>query len=236
MVSKQSSVLIVEDEMFLRNMRTSLIAGAFAVEEANSGEEALHRAQHEFFDLVLLDIHMPGIGVEICRRLKDRSPHTGIVAMVTEGDLRGDEVQMLAGVDDYITKPFGVIELIARLRGVIRRARALETPKLAVLQAGTLIMDLNRRAVWRRRRQVHLSPKEFDLLRLMMQNQAAPLTHAHLLRSVWGPESVNMVEYLRSYVYMLRKKIEIDPARPDYILTVPWVGYRFHNPVRSEIV
>jgi two-component system KDP operon response regulator KdpE len=117
---------------------------------------------------------------------------------------------------------------------VLRRTRALETTAAPVIQAGSLGMDLHRRILWRSGTQVHLSPKEFDLLAFMMQNQGAPLTHVRLLRSVWGPEYGNELEYLRSYVRMLRKKIENDPAKPDYILTEPWVGYRFRNPSDQE--
>jgi two-component system, OmpR family, KDP operon response regulator KdpE len=236
LVSQQCSVLIVDDEPSLRKvLRTSLSAGGFVVEEARSGEEALGVAQHRAFDLVLLDINMPGIGgVEACRRLRDLSPRAGIV-MVTVRDLEDDKVQALeAGADDYVTKPFRLRELIARLRAVLRRTRALETQELPVLQAASLTMDLHRRILWRSGTQVHLSPKEFDLLAFMMQNQGAPLTHVRLLRSVWGPEYGNELEYLRSYVRMLRKKIETDPAKPDYILTEPWVGYRFHNPSEQE--
>jgi two-component system KDP operon response regulator KdpE len=236
MVSQQCSVLIVDDEPSLRKvLRTSLSAGGFTVEEARSGEEALGVAQNRAFDLVLLDINMPGIGgVEACRRLRDLSPRAGIV-MVTVRDLEDDKVQALeAGADDYITKPFRLRELIARLRAVLRRTRALETQELPVIQAGSLAMDLHRRILWRSGTQVHLSPKEFDLLAFMMQNQGAPLTHVRLLRSVWGPEYGNELEYLRSYVRMLRKKIENDPAKPDYILTEPWVGYRFRNPSDQE--
>jgi two-component system KDP operon response regulator KdpE len=226
----------VDDEPSLRKvLRTSLSAGGFNVEEARSGEEALGVAQHKTFDLVLLDINMPGIGgVEACRRIRDLSPRAGIV-MVTVRDLEDDKVQALeAGADDYITKPFRLRELIARLRAVLRRTRALETQELPVLQCGSLTLDLHRRLLWRSGTQVHLSPKEFDLLAFMMQNQGAPLTHVRLLRSVWGPEYGNELEYLRSYVRMLRKKIENDPAKPDYILTEPWVGYRFRNPSEQE--
>jgi len=232
MVSQQRSVLVVDDEPSLRKvLRTSLSAGGFTVEEARSGEEALGVAQNRAFDLVLLDINMPGIGgVEACRRLRDLSPRAGIV-MVTVRDLEDDKVQALeAGADDYVTKPFRLRELIARLRAVLRRTRAIEAQELPVLQAGSLSMDLHRRILWRSGTQVHLSPKEFDLLAFMMQNQGAPLTHVRLLRSVWGPEYGNELEYLRSYVRMLRKKIENDPAKPDYIVTEPWVGYRFRNP------
>jgi two-component system, OmpR family, KDP operon response regulator KdpE len=236
MVSQQCSVLIVDDEPSLRKvLRTSLSAGGFTVEEARSGEEALGLAQNRAFDLVLLDINMPGIGgVEACRRLRDLTPRAGIV-MVTVRDQEDDKVQALeAGADDYVIKPFRLRELIARLRAVLRRTRALETQELLVLQAGTLTMDLRSRVLWRSGTQVHLTPKEFELLAFMMQNQGAPLTHARLLRSVWGPEYGSELEYLRSYVRMLRKKIENDPAKPAYILTEPWVGYRFHNPSDPE--
>src|SRR5580658_7807600 len=232
MVSQQCSVLIVDDEPALRKvLRTSLTAGGFTVEEARSGEEALGVAQHKAFDLVLLDINMPGIGgVEACRRLRELTPRAGIV-MVTVRDLEDDKVHALeAGADDYITKPFHLRELIARLRAVLRRIRSLDRRESTVLQAGSLALDLRRRILWRGSKQVHLSPKEFELLAFMMQNHGAPLTHVKLLRSVWGPEYGNELEYLRSYVRMLRKKIEDDPAMPAYIVTEPWVGYRFCNP------
>src|SRR5580658_1505513 len=211
MVSQQCSVLIVDDEPALRKvLRTSLTAGGFTVEEARSG-------------------------VEACRRLRDMSPRAGIV-MVTVRDLEDDKVQALeAGADDYVTKPFRLRELIARLRAVLRRTRALETTELPVIQAGSLAMNVHRRILWRSGTQVHLSPKEFELLAFMMQNQGAPLTHVRLLRSIWGPEYGNELEYLRSYVRMLRKKIENNPAKPDYILTEPWVGYRFRNPSDQDV-
>jgi two-component system, OmpR family, KDP operon response regulator KdpE len=230
------NVLVVDDEPSLRKvLRTSLTACGFSVEEARSGEEALGAAQSHSFDLVLLDINMPGLGgIETCRRIRDLTPRAGIV-MVTVRDQEDDKVHALeAGADDYVTKPFRLRELIARLRAVLRRTRALDLQEPQVLQAGSLAMDLHRRILWRSGKQVHLSPKEFELLAYMMQNQGAPLTHVKLLRSVWGPEYGNELEYLRSYVRMLRKKIEDDPAKPDYILTEPWVGYRFRNPSETE--
>jgi two-component system KDP operon response regulator KdpE len=144
------------------------------VEEARSGEEALAFAQQKSFDLVLLDVNMPGIGgVEACRRLRELSPRTGIV-MVTVRDLEDDKVQALeAGADDYVTKPFRLRELTARLRAVVRRTRPVESKELPVIQAGSLAIDLHRRILWRSGTQVHLSPKEFDLLAFMMQNQGA---------------------------------------------------------------
>ena len=232
MSSQQSSVLVVDDEPALRKaLRTSLIASGFAVEEARDGEEALLTARRHPFDLVLLDINMPGInGIDACRRMRGISPRAGIV-MVTVRDSEEDKVRALeAGADDYVTKPFKLRELTARLRAVLRRTQAAEATQSSVLQAGNLKMDLERRLLWRGEEEVHLSPTEFDLLAFMMKNMGAPLTHIKLLRTIWGPEYGGELEYLRSYVRMLRRKIEDDPAKPEYILTEPWVGYRFRNP------
>jgi two-component system KDP operon response regulator KdpE len=151
--------------------------------------------------------------------------------MVTVRDSEDDKVRALdAGADDYVTKPFKLRELTARLRAVLRRTRVAEAAQPSVLQAGKLKIDLERRLLWRGEEEVHLSPTEFDLLAFMMKNMGAPLTHIKLLRTIWGPEYGGELEYLRSYVRMLRRKIEDDPARPEYIQTEPWVGYRFRNP------
>jgi len=236
MVTQRCSVLIVDDEPALRKvLRTSLSAGGFTVEEARNGEEAMEVAQQRPFDLVLLDVNMPGIGgFETCRRLRDLTPSAGII-MVTVRDSEDDKVQGLEnGADDYVTKPFRLRELIARLRSILRRTQALKTQELPIIKAGSLTIDLHRRLLWRSGVPVHLSPKEFDLLAFMMRHQGEPLVHARLLRSVWGPEYGNELEYLRSYVRMLRKKIEDDPSTPGYILTEPWVGYRFRNPTAQD--
>jgi two-component system, OmpR family, KDP operon response regulator KdpE len=227
-----SSVLIVDDETPLRKaLRSSLTASGFEVQEARNGNEALDTVQQHAFDLVLLDINMPGIsGIEACRRIRGVSPQAGIV-MVTVRDLEDDKVRALeAGADDYITKPFKLRELTARLRAVLRRTRVQLRAESAVLEAGILKLDVQRRQLWRGEEEIHLSPKEFELLALMMKNAGAPLTHVKLLRSIWGVEYGGELEYLRSYVRMLRKKIEANPAQPEYILTEPWVGYRFRNP------
>jgi two-component system KDP operon response regulator KdpE len=227
-----SSVLIVDDEATLRKaLRSSLTASGFAVEEARNGEEALGTVQQHSFDLILLDVSMPGIsGIEACRRIRGIAPRVGIV-MVTVRDREDDKVRALeAGADDYVTKPFRLRELIARLRAVLRRTRAQESAEPVILEAGGLKLDLQKRLLWRNETEIHLSPTEFDLLAIMMKNSGAPLTHLKLLRSIWGPEYGNELEYLRSYIRMLRKKIETDPANPEYILTEPWVGYRFRNP------
>lgn len=226
------SVLVVDDEAALRKViRASLAASGFAVEEAGTGGDALTVMQQRLFDLVLLDVNMPGMsGIEACRQIRALAPRTGIV-MVTVRDAEEDKVRALeAGADDYVTKPFQFRELVARLRAVLRRTHFNGSAESPTLQAGSLKLDVERRLVWKAGEEIRLSPKEFDLLAYLMKNQGAPLTHLNLLRAVWGPEYGHELEYLRTYVRMLRKKIEDDPARPQYILTEPWVGYRFRNP------
>jgi two-component system KDP operon response regulator KdpE len=230
------SVLVVDDEAALRKvLRASLAASGFSVEEVGTGKEAVGVFQQRPFDLVLLDINMPGIsGVETCRRIRDLAPHAGIV-MVTVRDAEEDKVRALeAGADDYVTKPFRFRELVARMGAVFRRTHLQNSVAPTVYSAGDLKIDLDRRILWKAGEEIHLSPKEFDLMSLLMKNQGAPLTHAKLLRSIWGPEYGGELEYLRSYVRMLRKKIENDPAKPEYILTEPWVGYRFRNPTDPD--
>jgi two-component system KDP operon response regulator KdpE len=230
--AERHSILIVDDETSLRHaLRASLEASGFAVEEARTGEEAVEFAREHSFDLVLLDINMRGIsGVEACRRIRGFAPKIGIV-MGTVRDSEDDKVRALeAGADDYITKPFFLRELVARLRAVLRRTHADNGTSSSVLHAGSLELDLDRHTLKRSGEEIHLSPKEFELLAFLMKNQDVPLTHVKLLRAIWGAEYGGELEYLRSYIRMLRKKIEDDPAQPDYILTDPWVGYRFHNP------
>jgi two-component system KDP operon response regulator KdpE len=226
------SVLVVDDEPALRKtIRASLAASGFTVEEAGTGLEAVGVLQRRPFDLVLLDVNMPGVsGVEACRQIRALAPRTGII-MVTVRDAEEDKVRALeAGADDYVTKPFRFRELIARLGAVLRRIHPDVSEKPGLLQVGELKMDLDRGMLWKAGEQVRLSPKEFDLLSFLMKNQGVPLTHVKLLRAVWGPEYGNELEYLRTYVRMLRKKIEDNPAKPQYLMTEPWVGYRFHNP------
>jgi two-component system KDP operon response regulator KdpE len=236
-MTRQFNVLVVDDEPPLRSvLRTSLSARGFAVEEAASGELALEIIPQRAFDIVLLDINMPGMGgLEACRRIRTLTPHIGIV-MVTVRDAERDIVRALdAGADDYITKPFRFGELVARMRAVLRRRDPGEAPA-AALQAGNLEIDFERRVLRRAGKVVHLTPTEFALLALLMRNQGMPLTHAKLLNSIWGPEYREQLEYLRSYVRALRKKIEEDPSRPKYILTEPWLGYRFHNPSQNDAI
>ena len=235
-MSPPPNVLIVDDEVSLRKtLRTSLTASGFAVQEALSGEEAVATVLHHPFDLVLLDINMPGVGgIEACRRIREVAPHAGII-MITVRDLDEDRVRGLeAGADDYVTKPFKLKELTARLRAVLRRINIQAAAEPKVLKIGDLQIDFERRLFWRHGEEIHLAPKEFELLAFLMKNAGFPLTHAKLLKTIWGPEYGGELEYLRSYVRMLRRKIEADPDDPRYILTEPWLGYRFRDPASSE--
>lgn len=234
--SQPFSVLVVDDELALRKtIRASLAASGFKVEEAGTGEEAVRAVQQGLFDLVLLDVNMPGMnGVEACRRIRALAPSTGII-MLTVRDVEEDKVHALeAGADDYVTKPFRFKELIARLGAVLRRTHPNHGEEPSILRAGGLKMDIEHGLLWKGSEQIRLSPKEFELLSYLMKNQNVPLTHAKVLRAVWGPEYGEELEYLRTYVRMLRKKIEDDPARPQYIQTEPWVGYRFCDPLDPD--
>lgn len=236
MTADRVNALVVDDEVsFRRVLRASLATSGFAIEEARSGEEAVAILARIPFDLVLLDINMPGIGgVEACREIRTHLPKIGIV-MVTVQDGESEMVRALeAGADDYITKPIRFRELVARLRSVLRRLRVDDASEPTLLQAGGLELDTNRREVSRGGEVVHLTPTEFKLLALLMRNQGTPVTHSKLLRSIWGPEYGTELEYLRSFVKTLRQKIEQDPAKPKYIVTEPWVGYRFCDPLDSS--
>jgi two-component system KDP operon response regulator KdpE len=235
MTTERLNTLVVDDETsFRRVLRTSLAASGFAIEEARSGEEAVAILSQCTFDLVLLDVNMPGIGgVQACREIRARTPKVGIV-MVTVQDGENEMVKALeAGADDYITKPIRFRELVARLRAVLRRLRIEDAVKPTLLRAGDLDLDINRHVLYRQGKIVHLTPTEFELLALLMRHQGAPVTHAKLLRSVWGPEYGTELDYLRSFIKTLRKKMEADPAKPKYIVTEPWVGYRFCNPLEA---
>ena len=236
MTNMKCKLMIVDDEAALRKaLRASLTASGFEVTEARNGDEALAMIPATPVDLVLLDINMPGrSGLDVCRRIRALSVRTGIV-MVTVRDAEEDKVQALeAGADDFITKPYLLREMVARLRAVMRRLGIQREGDDAVMHAGSLELDPVRRLLLKNGVEIHLSPKEFDLLAYLFQHQGAPVTHERLLQAIWGPEFGGEFEYLRSYVKMLRKKIEDTPAHPAYILTEPWVGYRFRNPSDPE--
>ncbi len=226
-----AQILIADDDPQIRRvMRMTLVAHGYEVSDAASGDEALEKARAGRFDLVLLDINMPGLGgLETCRSIRSCS-NTAII-MLTVRDAEKDKVEALdAGADDYVTKPFRMPELLARIRASLRRVAEAAGTVPEVIRLGELEINLTTRRVVARRKEVRLTPKEFDLLHYLVAHPNIPIPHARLLQAVWGPDYGNEVEYLRVFVNQLRKKIEPNPAAPKYLLTDPWVGYRFNLP------
>jgi two-component system KDP operon response regulator KdpE len=230
------NILIVDDEpTFRRTLHRSLAASGHGVEEASSGGDAVDALSRSMFQFVLLDLNMPGMGgMTTCAMIRSIAPRIGIVVLSVRDAERDCVAALDAGADDYLTKPFGLSELIARLRAIYRRMQVASKKETEVLNAGDLRMDLAGHSVWLAGKALHLTPKEFELLALLMKNEDRTVANATLLRSIWGPEYGNESHYLRSYVNALRKKIEADPAKPEYILTEPRVGYRFRNPANGS--
>lgn len=227
----EGTVLIVDDDTSTRRaLRMTLSGMGFTVIEAARGEEALSLVRATWFDAVLLDIDMPGMGgVETCRCIRRAVARLPIL-MLTVLDGEEDKVLALdAGADDYITKPFQLRELTARLRSAVRRRNAQEANRDAPIRHGQLELDPVRYRVQKRGLSIHLTPKEFEVLHYLMMHAGEPIPHARLLKSVWGPEYGTELEYLRTFIRLLRKKIEDDPANPQYLLTDPYVGYRFNE-------
>jgi two-component system KDP operon response regulator KdpE len=225
----QGTVLVVEDDPSLRRtLNTTLTALGFDIGQAATGEDALTRLRMVDYDVVLLDMNMPGMGgIEACRRMRKLYPRLPIL-MLTVRDSEDDKVAGLdAGADDYITKPFQMRELTARLRAAIRRNRTPEANNQEPLAIGSIRLDPIRRVVEKAGASVHLTPKEFQILQLMMEKAGMVLSHSTLLTATWGPEHVESREYLRVVMNSLRKKLEADPANPEYILTESHIGYRF---------
>jgi two-component system, OmpR family, KDP operon response regulator KdpE len=227
--TKQGAILIVDDDASVRRaLHTTLSTLGFTTAEASGGEEALVLARAAPYDVVLLDFNMPGMdGLETCRQLRRLLPRIAIL-MLTVRDSEEDKVAALdAGADDYVTKPFHIRELTARVRAAVRRAQALEDNPETSIRIGDIELDPARREVLKTGILIHLTPKEFDLLHYLMAHAGLPVTHGRLLNAVWGPEYGDEVEYLRTFVRQLRKKIEDDPASPKYLLTDIQIGYRF---------
>jgi two-component system KDP operon response regulator KdpE len=224
-------ILVVDDEPQIRRvLRTTLSAQGYQVFDARTGEEALLSVRDNRYDLILLDMNMPGIGgLAACREI--RAGSDAAILMLTVRNSEHDKVSALdAGADDYITKPFGVPELLARIRAALRRLPVSPLEYLHIVRLEDVEIDLAARCVRRQGRELRLTPKEFDLLHFLIANPHAALPHARLLQAVWGPDYGDQVEYLRVFVNQIRKKIEPDPANPRYLLTEPWVGYRFEPP------
>ncbi len=227
----QGTLLVVEDDPALRRtLRTTLDALGFDVGEASNGEEALLRLRMVDYEAVLLDMNMPGMGgVETCRRIR-RSFTRLPILMLTVRDEEDDKVEALdAGADDYITKPFQIRELTARLRSAIRKFRAPETPSEMPITIGAITLDPARHRVERAGVEVRLTPREFDALRYLMERAGRPVTHAQLLAALRGPGYGEDREYLRVLIGQIRKKLEDNAANPAYIVTDSFIGYRFRQ-------
>ena len=230
-MEQKNKVLVVEDDDGIRqSLFETLGALGFAVGESRNGEEALTRLPMADYDAVLLDINMPGMGgMEACRRISQTYPGLPII-MLTVREEEDDKVRALdLGADDYVTKPFQIRELTARLRSAIRRAKTTTRPSAPVFTIGGVRLDAIRHRVEKEGEEIHLTPKEFDVLHHLMANAGRPIPHQRLLSSIWGPEYGEEREYLRVLVNQLRKKIEDDPAHPVYILTDSYIGYRFRD-------
>jgi two-component system KDP operon response regulator KdpE len=227
----QGTILVVDDDSATRRaLRVTLAGMGFTVVEAARGEEALSLVRVTWFDAVLLDVDMPGMGgVEACRSIRHAIARLPIL-MLTVMDTEDDKVLALdAGADDYITKPFQLRELTARLRSAVRRRNTQDDNRGTSIRHGHLELDPVKYRVMKRGRAIHLTPKEFEMLHYLMMHAGEPIPHARLLKSVWGPEYGNELEYLRTFVRQLRKKIEDDPKEPAYLLTEAYVGYRFND-------
>jgi two-component system KDP operon response regulator KdpE len=224
-----AAILVIDDEPQIRRvLRTTLTAEGYTITEARDGTEALEKVREIKPDLILLDMNMPGLdGLQTCREI--RSDSQVPIIMLTVRSAEKDKVRALdAGADDYVVKPFGIEELLARVRALLRRAA--EDKNAGALVSKELNFDFDKRDILVRGTPIHLTPKEFAVLKELVVADGRPISHRRLLQSVWGPEYGEETESLRVVINQLRKKIELNPAKPKYIHTEPWVGYRFNAP------
>jgi len=223
-------ILVVDDEPAIRRtLRANLVARGYDVTAVETGEEALASALARAYDLVILDLMLPGLsGLDVCRDLRGQSA-VPILVLSARGEERAKVRALDLGADDYLTKPFGMDELLARVRALLRRppvALGSADAESGTLRAGDLAVDLARRQAWRGAAPLDLTPREFDVLAYLVRHAGKVATHRVLLADVWGPDYSSETQYLRVFINRLRRKIEPDPSHPAYIVTEPGVGYR----------
>jgi two-component system KDP operon response regulator KdpE len=224
----RARILLVDDELSIqRSVGPLLRSRGYEVEIAGTGEEALRVVADSAPDLIVLDLGLPDLeGTEVCRRVRERS--TVPILVLSARGAEADKVNALdLGADDYVTKPFGPEELLARIRVALRRVATDDADETGLLRAGDLTIDYDRRRVLRGQTEIRLTPKELDLLTLLVRNRERVLTHRAILKAIWGANAVEQPEHLWTLVAQLRRKIEPDPSTPRYLLSEPWVGYRF---------
>src|ERR1700686_148580 len=229
-----ATILVVDDEPQIRRvLRATLSSNGYEVLETQSGQQAIKMVVTERPELILLDVNMPGMnGLEACNKI--RMSFDGPIIMVTVRNAERYKIAALdAGADVYVVKPFAIGELLARIRAALRRSNPEES--LAGIELPELSINFDKRTVDVRDVRVYLAPKEFEVLRLLVMHQGKPVTHKRLLRTVWGPDHGGETESLRVVISQLRKKIEKDPTHPVYILTEPWMGYRFQGSDMSAL-
>lgn len=216
-----------------RFMRSTLTKAGYEIDDAKTGEEALNKLREFHPDLVLLDINMPGMGgLATCREI--RSGTTVGIIMLTVRNTEEDKVAALdAGADDFVTKPFSTPELLARIRAALRRVPVSQNAPMRI-RIGDLSIDFGARIVCNGQKTAHLTPKELDLLRYLTQHANQSVSHRELLQAIWGPDYGDQVDYLRAIVKNLRKKVEANPEEPGYVITEPWIGYRFNGVPEPE--
>jgi two-component system, OmpR family, KDP operon response regulator KdpE len=222
------NILVVDDEpQIARVLKTALSSQGYGVRTASDGEEALLEMKNWLPDLLITDLRMPRMdGLELCRRVRKES-RIPIIVLSVKGEEAFKVEALDSGADDYITKPFSMNELLARVRAALRRASTPEQPETPLIEMGDFRINIPARTVAVRGQETRLTPKEFDLLVYLAKHPGRVISHRALLGAVWGPHSVEQPEYLRVFIGHLRKKLEIDEHSPRYIITEPWVGYRF---------
>ncbi len=227
-MTRPARILLVDDELPIQRAMVPLLRSrGYDVSVAGTAREAIAALDTDHPDLILLDLGLPDLdGIEVCRRVRQRSD-VPIVVLSARGAEKDKVTALDEGADDYVTKPFSPEELLARVRVALRRALGPDQTESGQLRRGDLVIDFDRRRVTRGDTEIRLTPKEFELLALMARHAGRVLTHRVILRTIWGPHAIDQPEHARVLMGQLRKKIEPDPARPRYLITEPWVGYRF---------